>query len=112
MRPTFRYAAILAVIIASLAPGLAQARPLSVTPRALSVEVGRNGGFFGAVWSLLTDVLTGRVPGTGLAASMAKDIVVPGENGGRMDPNGATTMTTPAPPDGGGDNGGHLDPNG
>ena len=111
MRPTFRYAAILAVVVASLAPGLAQARPLSVAPRALSVEVGRNGGFFGAVWSLLTDVLTGRVPGTGLAGSMAKDVVEPVENGGRMDPNGARTMTTPAPPDGG-DNGGHLDPNG
>ena len=111
MRPTFRHAAILAVLVASLASGLAQARPLSVSPRALSVEVGRGGGFFSAVWSLLADVLTGRVPGTGLAASMAKDTVDPGDNGGRLDPSGTPRTTTATPPPDG-DNGGRLDPSG
>lgn len=110
MRPTFRRAAVVALTVASLAPGLVQGRTFNASPRLLSVEVGHDGGFFSAVWSLLADVVTGRVPGTGLVGSplLAKDAV---DNGGRMDPNGAT-LTTPTtattPPD----NGGHLDPNG
>ncbi|MFY9821135.1 MAG: hypothetical protein WAM82_07120 [Thermoanaerobaculia bacterium] len=108
MRPTLRRAAITAVVVASLVPGLVQGRTFNASPRLLSVEAGRDGGFLNAVWSLLADVVTGRVPGTSLVGSplMAKDTTDPGDNGGRMDPNGATTSSTPP------DNGGHLDPNG
>ena len=111
MRTTFRRAATAALIVASLAPALVQARPLNTSSRILSVEMGRDGGIFSMVWSLLTDVVTGRVPGTGMATSplMAKDVTDPGDNGGHLDPNGATTSSTPTTPP---DNGGHLDPNG
>lgn len=110
MHPTFRRVVIAAILVGSLAPGLAQARTFHGSPKALIVEVGRNGGFFSTVWSLLTDVLAGRVPGSGLAGSplVAKDT---GDNGGHLDPNGAplTTTSESTPPP---DNGGHLDPNG
>jgi hypothetical protein len=110
MHPNFRRAVIVAVIVASLAPGFVQARTSGGSPRALAVEMGRAGGFFSTVWSLLTDVLAGRVPGASLGGSplIAKDT---SDNGGHLDPNGdpltTTTETTPPP-----DNGGHLDPNG
>jgi hypothetical protein len=108
MRPTFRRAAIAAFVIASLAPTLVQGRPFHASSKAISVEVGRDGSLFSMVWSLLTDVLAGRVPGSSLAGSpaMANDT---GDNGGHLDPNGATTATAPTTPP---DNGGHLDPNG
>jgi hypothetical protein len=106
MRPTFHRAAIVALLVASLAPGLVQGRPFNAPSKVVAVEIGRDGGLFSMVWSLLTDVLTGRVPGSGLTVvpGMAKD-----DNGGRLDPNGATTATAPTTPP---DNGGHLDPNG
>ena len=107
MRPTFRRAATVALVVASLAPGLIQGRTFSASPRLHSVEMGRGGAFLSAVWNLLADVVTGRAPGTGLVGSLtAKDTTDPGDNGGRLDPNGATTSATPP------DNGGHLDPNG
>ncbi len=111
MQSNFRRAVIAALLVASMAPGLAQARTFKGSPRAFTVEMGRDGGFFSMVWSLLADVVAGRIPGSGLAVSafVAKDTT---DNGGRMDPNGAslttTTPTVPEPPD----NGGHLDPNG
>jgi hypothetical protein len=108
MRPNFRRAVIAALLVASLAPGLAQARVFHESPRALTVEVGRDSGFFSMVWRLLTDVIAGRVPGSSLGSPLvAKDT---GDNGGHLDPNGApaTATSTPPPPD----NGGHLDPNG
>ncbi len=112
MYPSFRRAAIAALVVATLAPALVQARPFTGSPRALSVEVSRDGGFFGMVWSLLTDVLAGRAPGSSLAGSriLAKDA---SDNGGRLDPSGipGATTTTPLPPPGG-DNGGRMDPSG
>lgn len=109
MRTTFRRAAITALLVASLAPGLVQGRTFHASSRVLSVEVGRDGGFFSAVWNLLADVITGRAPGTGLVSSLVANDGGTGDNGGRMDPNGSTRSTaTPPPPD----NGGHLDPNG
>jgi hypothetical protein len=99
MRLTFRRAAIVALVVASLAPGLVQARPIHVSSRMVAVEVGRDEGFFRMVWSLLADVLTGRVPGTGLAGSLKTD------NGGQLEPNGSSST----PPS---DNGPQLDPNG
>lgn len=108
MRPTFRRAAIAALVVASLAPGLVQGRPFNAPSGVLPIELGRDGGLFGVVWSLLIDVVSGRVPGTGLAVSprMAKDATDPGDNGGRMDPNGSAATSTPS------DNGGRMDPNG
>jgi hypothetical protein len=108
MRPTFRRAAITALVVASLAPGLVQARPFNASSRLIPIELGRDGGLFSMVWSLLTDVVSGRVPGTGIVVSprMAKDATDPGDNGGRMDPNGAAATSTPP------DNGGRMDPNG
>jgi len=110
MHSNFRRAVIAALLVASLAPGLAQARAVKSSPRALTVEIGRDGGFFSMVWGLLADVVAGRVPGSSLAFSptMAKDTTDPGDNGGRLDPNGTTAATATPPPD----NGGHLDPNG
>jgi hypothetical protein len=114
MRPTFRRAAIVALVVASLAPGLVQGRTFNGSSRILSVEVGRGGGFLGMAWSLLADVIAGRAPGMSLAGSLivAKDTGDTGtgdtgDNGGRLDPNGVRTNDT-APPD----NGGRLDPNG
>lgn len=109
MHPNFRRAAITALLVASMVPGLAQARTFKASPRVLTMEIGHDGGFFSTVWHLLADVLAGRVPGSSLAGSsiVAKDTV---DNGGRLDPNGAP-LATPAdtvPPD----NGGRLDPNG
>ncbi|HEV7510036.1 MAG TPA: hypothetical protein VGS07_34505 [Thermoanaerobaculia bacterium] len=108
MRPTFRRAAIVALVVASLAPALIQGRTFNASAQVVSAEVGHGGSLFSMVWSLLADVLAGRVPGSGLAGSpvMAKDTV---DNGGHMDPNGTTMTAPPAPPV---DNGGHLDPNG
>jgi hypothetical protein len=107
MRPTFRRAAIVALVVASLAPGLIQGRPFNGCSR---MPAAGNGDFFSMVWSLLADVVSGRVP-VFLPSSpfVAKDTGDPGDNGGRLDPNGSTTTTLP--PDGG-DNGGRLDPNG
>ena len=108
MHPNFRRAVIAALLVASMVPGLAQARTFKASPRVLAVEMGHDGGFFSMVWSLLTDVIAGRVPGSSLGSPlMAKDT---GDNGGHLDPNGApaTATSTPPPPD----NGGHLDPNG
>jgi len=112
MQPNFRRAVIAVSLAASLAPGLAQARTFRGSARILTLEAVNGGGFFSTVWSLLTDVAAGRVPGSSLAASplLANDT---SDNGGRLDPNGTptssvTTDTTTPPPD----NGGHLDPNG
>jgi hypothetical protein len=103
MLPTFRRAAIAALVVASLAPGLVQGRTFNASSRTVSVEVGRSGGFFSMVWSLLADVLTGQVPGTGLTGLLMKT-----DNGGQLEPNGSTTATTSPPSD----NGPQLDPNG
>jgi hypothetical protein len=110
MQPNIRRAVIAAILVVSLAPGLAQARTFHGSPRALTVDVGRAGGFFSTVWSLLTDLVAGRVPGSSFGGSplIAKDTA---DNGGHLDPNGVplTTTTDATPPP---DNGGHLDPNG
>jgi hypothetical protein len=103
MRPTFRRAATAALVVASLAPGLIQGRTFSVSSRNVSAEVGRSGGFFSMVWSLLADVLTGQVPGTGLTGLLMKT-----DNGGQLEPNGTSSTTTPPPAD----NGPQLEPNG
>jgi hypothetical protein len=96
MQPNFRRAVIAAVIVASLAPGLAQARTFHGSPRALAVEMGRDGGFFSTVWSLLTDVLAGRIPVALPGVPMtAKDTTDPGDNGGRLDPSGTPTVVMP-----------------
>jgi hypothetical protein len=57
------------------------------------------------VWSLLTDVVAGRVPGTG-----ATGLLLKADNGGQLEPNGlnTTNATTPPPTD----NGPQLEPNG
>ena len=100
MHRNFRRAAITALLVAALAPGLAQAGTFKGSPRALAVHVGRDGSFFSAVWSLLADVVAGRVPGTGLIGSplVAKDTTTtgdPGDNGGRLDPSGTPTVMAP-----------------
>src|SRR3954452_8887293 len=93
MHPNFRRAVIAAMLVASLAPGLAQARTFSGSPRGFAHKVERAGGFFNMVWNLLTDVVAGRVPGSSLygSPSIAKDTDDTGDNGGRLDPNGITT---------------------
>jgi len=101
MHRHFRRASITALLVASLVPGLAQARTFKVSPRALAVNVERDGSFFSAVWSLLADVLAGRVPGTGVSGFLLKD-----DNGGQLEPNGLSTATPST------DNGPQLEPNG
>ncbi|HSS51859.1 MAG TPA: hypothetical protein VLX28_23195 [Thermoanaerobaculia bacterium] len=103
MHPTFRRAAIVALVVASLAPGVIQARTFNVSSITVSARVAQSGGFFSMVWSLLADVLTGQAPGTGVTGLLMKT-----DNGGQLEPNGTST-TTPTPPV---DNGPQLDPNG
>jgi len=102
MHRNFRRAAITVVLVASLAPGLAQAGTSKASPRALTVNMERDGSFFSAVWSLLADVLAGRVPGTGVSGFLLKD-----DDGCQLEPNGSSTTTTPST-----DNGPQLEPNG
>jgi hypothetical protein len=95
MRPALRHAIIMILLVAFLIPTLVQARPVydSSAKVAAVGEVTREAGFFGMVWNLLTNLLSG-------SPIMAKEDVAPAPS----------TATTPPPPPG--DNGGHLDPSG
>ena len=106
MRLTFRRAAIVALVAASLAPGLVEGRSFNGSSRIPAPGMGREGSFFSMVWSLLTDVVSGRVPVllTG-SPFVAKDTGTTGDNGGQLEPNGSSS--TPSS-----DNGPQLEPNG
>ena len=93
MRPTLRHALLLILLVAFLAPGLVQARPIHDSSARLAAvgEVTHETGFFNLVWNLLAKLWSG-------SPVLAKDEVTP--------PPASSTSTAP-PPD---DNGGHLDP--
>jgi len=94
MRPALRNALLLILLVAFLAPGLVQARPIhdSSARVAAAAEVTHETGFFNLVWNLLTKLWSG-------SPLLAKDSTA--------QPPASTMSTTPPPPD---DNGGHLDP--
>jgi hypothetical protein len=101
MCSALRRAAITALIIAFLAPGLSHARPFDWVAQnhSSTSAMSREGGFFSMVYNLLANIVTGRFCVSHVGpTSVAKDTI-----------NGLTqTQTDPPPPD----NGGHLDPNG
>jgi hypothetical protein len=101
MRPAFRRAAIVALVVAFLAPGLIHARPFDGSMGAISAasDVSRDGGFFSMVWNLLAKLWSERGVGAAGSPTVAKDAAPPV----------STTAATPPPPP---DNGGHLDPSG
>ncbi len=96
MRPVLRHAMLLILLVAFLAPGLVQARPIhdSSARLAAASEVTHETGLFNLVWNLLTKLWAG-------SPALAKDEVIP--------PPASSNLTTPPPPD---DNGGRLDPAG
>jgi hypothetical protein len=98
MHPTFRRAAIAAVVVASMAPGLVQGSSFHGSSRIVAAQGGQDVGFLSAVWSLLTEMLTGRIPVVLPGVPMtAKDTTDPGDNGGRLDPSGTPSVVTPPP---------------
>jgi hypothetical protein len=93
MRSSLRHAILLILLVAFLAPGLVQARPLHDSSARLAAagEVTHETGFLSLVWNLLTKLWAG-------SPLLEKDEVV-------LPPS--SMSTTPPPPD---DNGGRLDP--